>query len=183
VIVHWADQEITYTGEQLTSLWAFRTFELQGDSVVAFAGPCQVDREHLVDLADAAAGAHIYSERMLHFIVEHFDASLRETIARQRLLVALAADLVRPQAAGLARRGDDLYLGERKLSVSIATASPVSTLIHLGLNISSTHTPVPALGLADLGLAPEPLARELMQAYAREIAGIAAARAKVRGVP
>lgn len=179
---HWAQEEITYTGEQLSSLWAMRRFGLQGESVVAFAGPCRVGPEHMVDQADVAAGAFIYSERMLHFIVEHFELGLRETIARQRLLVALAAELLRPQAPALVRRGDDLYLGERKLSVSIATASPVSTLIHLGLNISSTGTPVPAVGLAELGVEPAGFAQELMAAYREEMAGITAARAKVKGV-
>lgn len=177
----WLPEARAYTGAELSSLWAFRTCGLQGDSIVAFAGPCDVGPEHMVDLADVAAGAFIHSEHMLHFIVEHFDLTLRETVARQRLLVALAADLLRP-AADVARRGDDLFVADRKLSVSIATASPVSTLIHLGLNISSEGTPVPAIGLADLGVGPEPFAAELMAAYAAEVAGIEAARAKVRGV-
>jgi len=183
MLQHWSDSDLTYTGEQLASLWAFRTFGLQGDSIVAFAGPCRVGPQHMVDLADVRAKAFISSERMLHFIVEHFDVSLRETVARQRLLVALAGDLVRAQAPDLARRGDDLYLGERKLSVSIATASPVSTLIHLGLNVSSAHTPVPTVGLDDLRLEPECLAWQVMDAYVEEMAGIEAARRKVKGVP
>jgi hypothetical protein len=51
------DGEETYDGRQLSSLWAFRRFGLQGDSIVAFAGPCRVAGEALVDVADARAGA------------------------------------------------------------------------------------------------------------------------------
>ncbi|MCL5046252.1 MAG: DUF366 family protein, partial [Actinobacteria bacterium] len=43
---------IKYDGRQLSSLWAFRNFGIQGDSIVAFRGPCHVELTEMVDLAD-----------------------------------------------------------------------------------------------------------------------------------
>ena len=82
----------------------------------------------------------------------------------------------------LRREGDDLYAGERKLSVSIATASPVSTLMHVGMYSLRLQGHSFRVGLAEWGVDPADFARELLDAYATEIAGVAAARCKVRGV-
>jgi len=182
---HFAGQNLEYDGRQLSSLWAFKNFHLQGDSIVAFQGPCRVALTEMVDLADVKAQAHIYSEEMLHFIVEHFEMDLEKTIIRQRILVCLVKELLdvySPQFA-LQRKGDDLYWQDRKLSVSISTLSPVSTLIHLGLNISSKNTPVPTIGLNELGLASiEDFAQQVLNNYTAEMQSIYLARCKVRGV-
>ncbi len=180
-------EEITYDGTQLTSLWAFRRYRLQGNSIVSFRGPCRVDVEKLVDAQDTLDGAFIYSPDMLHFIVEHFDNDLEKAVYRQRLLVVLIRDVLKGMlgVGRISRTGDDLYVEDRKLSVSIATVSPVSTLIHTGLNIDTTGTPVPAVGLVDLNLGGEAvydLASRICRAYTAEIAGIFLARCKVRGV-
>jgi len=176
---------LKYDGTQLASLWAFRHHDLQGDSIVAFQGPCHVALTEMVDLADVKEEAHIYSEKMLHFIVEHFDLDLEKTVTRQRLLVAIIKEELEKQYRDLKliRKGDDLYWQERKLSVSIATLSPVSTLIHLGLNIISDNTPVPTIGLQELGIEDiEGFAKDILQSYTEEISSINLARCKVRGV-
>lgn len=177
-------QRISYTGEQLRSRWAFRSFGLAGESMVCFRGDCQVGEERLVDLADQREGKFIRSEDMLHFIVEHLELDLEKTTLRQRMLVCLAAEELnrRLKEQQVKRMGDDLFVGERKLSVSIATLSPVSSMIHLGLNISSRNTPVPAIGLSDLGVAPEEFAISLMESYQREVGQVRQAGWKVRGV-
>src|ERR1035437_9298277 len=84
--------EIPYDGEPLNSLWAYRQHGVQGDSIVAFQGLCDVSVEALVDLEDARAGAFIYSRKMLHFIAEHFELDLEAAILRQYLLVSIAQD-------------------------------------------------------------------------------------------
>ncbi|TDA69816.1 MAG: DUF366 family protein [Clostridia bacterium] len=181
---YWHPERISYDGCQLRSLWAFRAFGLQGDSLVSFAGPCQVGVEALVDVADALARAPIYSQDMLHFIAEHFSLDLEKTVLRQRLLMVIIKELLE-QTVGvrLVRSGDDLYYQGRKLSVSIATLSPVSTLIHAGLNIVPEGTPVPAAGLVEMGLKNIPgFAQAVLAAYAAETEGIYLARCKVRGV-
>ncbi len=180
----WLDQEIIYTGRELRSHWLGETAGLHGDAIVGFAGPADVPVEHLVDLEDVRRGVGITATQMLHFIVEHFDTDLAQGVLRQRLLVCLSAEILNDsQPTRVRRAGDDLFIGQRKLSVSIATASPVSTLIHLGLNINPGGAPVPAVGLAELGVAPPQLAEQVMKAYIAELHSCDAARSKVREVP
>ncbi|MFQ6132124.1 MAG: DUF366 family protein [Armatimonadota bacterium] len=185
MLCKFVEDDLDYTGEQLRSLWAYRTFGLQGDSIVGFVGRAQVATERLVDEEDRREGAGIHSPRMLHFIVEHFGQDLATAVARQRLLVCLAKEELQGLSEGLTleRRGDDLFHGEEKLSVSIATLSPVSALIHLGLNVRSGGAPVPTCGLEDFGLDAVEAGRRILEAYAAEVAGMEAACCKVRGVP
>ena len=173
-----------YSGRELRSHFALDEFGIVGDSAVAFVGPCKVELTEMVDLVDVRAGASIFSPLMVHFIVEHFGVALVEMVLRQRLLARLAADLLREHAVGeLIVRGNDLYVAGRKASVCVATRSPVSSLIHLGVNVRTEGTPVPAWGLAERGVVPEPFARELLTRYAREMEEVQHAAAKVKGVP
>lgn len=176
-------EKLNYDGSQLSSLFAYRNFNLQGNSIVAFLGEARVELEHMVDLADVRDQAFIYSPDMVHFIVEIFELDLEKAIYHQRMLVSLAKENLEQRGiSGLTRSGDDLYLGDRKLSVSIATLSPVSSMIHFGLNISSQGTPVPTIGLAELDIDGQDFAREVMEAYQKEIISIYMAKCKVRGV-
>lgn len=174
----------SYGGRELRSHFALDTFGIVGDSAVAFAGPCRVELTEMVDLVDVRAGASIASPLMVHFIVEHFGVALVEMVLRQRLLARLAADLLRELGVEeLLVRGNDLYVAGRKASVSVATCSPVSALLHLGVNVRTEGTPVPTWGLAERALAPEDFARELLVRYAREMDDVRRAAAKVKGVP
>jgi hypothetical protein len=139
----------------------------------------------LVDIEDAMAGAFIWSSSMLHFIAEHFELDLEAAILRQYLLVGIAQDLLNRTRRGpkVARSGNDLYLGKAKLSVSIATLTPVSSKIHFGINIRSKGTPVRSLGLAELGIRPGTFGRELLTCYAQDHSRMKLARSKVRAVP
>jgi uncharacterized protein len=180
---HFAEGARPYTGAELRSLWIYRTFGIEGDATVAFIGPCDVAGERLVDQVDAQAGSSIAAASMLHLVVEHFGPDLRLAVHRQRLLVCLAREALGDTVASLRRDGDDLYVGQRKLSVSIATVSPVSSLIHLGLNVDPAGAPVPACGLGELGVDPRGFAERLMAAYGAEIESVERARCTVRGVP
>ena len=177
-----APHEIEYTGEQLRSGWARDRFDVEGDAAVAFIGACDVRPEFMKDLEDLAAGSRIRSERMLHFIIEHFKPDLELATVRQHLFMARMADrlnlrLGRPLVT---RRGSDLFDGARKLTVSVAGVSPVSGLIHAGINISSRNTPVPTRGLDDYGIEPAGFAAEMLDAYAEECESIRHAQTKVR---
>lgn len=179
----WLRKPLAYDGRALSPLWAFRTFGLKGPSAVAFAGPCRVALEALVDQEDLRRKAPIASERMLHVVTEDFSSDLEGAVWRQRCLSALALDLLRasaPSARRVIRDGDDLYDGRRKLSVSIATVTPVSSKVHFGINVTSEGTPVPTRGLADYRIPEGAFARELLAAYAREWASVQQARFKVR---
>ena len=103
-------------------------------------------------------------------------------VARQRLLAALVREVLTDEygVSGLTREGDDLYLGERKLSISVAVKSPVSGLIHFAMNIDPTDAPVPAVGLRELGLDETAVAASIQAAYVGEIASCEYAASKVR---
>ena len=178
------DQEIAYTGAQLRSGWISKQSGLTGDAAVAFLGPCDIRPEHMVDTVDLEASARIASPRMLHIIVEHPGLDLIHITVRQRLLMAIAGELINAHLGEtlVRREGDDLYLRDRKLSVSVATVSPTSGLIHSGFNVRGEGAPVPAIGLEELGLDPRRCAELLLSAYSDEIAALKAAAAKVKRV-
>lgn len=183
-----ADRQINYDGRQLAPHWIYRQFDLLGDAVVAFVGQCRVDLGEMVDIEDVKNEAPIFSPLMLHVIAEFFAGDLHLTVYRQRLLVIIAKELLERQTdRRITRMGDDLYVPRLdgqpgKLSVSIATTSTTSTLIHTGFNVLTEGTPVPTTGLTELGLEPLPFAHELLSCYADEIHDIWIARCKVRPV-
>ncbi|GAB4420028.1 MAG: DUF366 family protein [Anaerolineae bacterium] len=179
---------IPYDGRQLSPHWLYRQFDLLGNAIAAFTGPCRVDLSEMVDLVDVKAAAPIYSPLMLHCIAEFFQTDLELAVYRQRLLIVTAKELLEEMTGQqVQRRGDDLYLPRRdgtpgKLSVSIATVSPTSTLIHTGFNIETEGTPVPTIGLTELGVDIPAFAAELLHRYAAEVQDIWLARCKVRAV-
>jgi hypothetical protein len=169
-----------YCGTELRPHFLRRRFGVLGDAAVAFRGACEVAGTALVDLADREAGLFIRSQDMLHVMIERFDTDLVRAILVQRLLASRCADRIR-RLTGRAteRRGDDVYVEGRKLNVSIAAASPVSTLIHFGVNIDARGAPVAAAGLADFGLDPAEFARGLLDDLDSELEAIAGAASKV----
>lgn len=176
------EKEILYDGTQLKSHWILENFGLRGNALVSFVGPCDVKLDRMVDLEDVIQKKPIFSESMLHFIVEKFDADLEKMILCQRLLVSQIQQELFQRGISVVRKGNDLFLDHFKLNVSIATASPVSTLIHTGINISSKNTPVPTKGLADFDLNPTAFAHSVMKRFVEEMEEIRWARCKVRGV-
>ena len=74
--------------------------------------------------------------------------------------------------------------GDKKLTVSIATKSLSSILIHTGINIISEGAPVKASGLiSEFNIADiKDFAIEVMKRYSEEIEDIILASTKVRGV-
>ncbi len=181
-------EEIPYTGDELVNHWTYKNFGILGDSVVAFVGPCEVDRERMVDLEDVLNDDYIYSKKMLHFIVEVFGITLQEGVLLQRLFSGIVQDRINAlnENARIKRRGDDLFHDNTaKLSVSICTLSPTSILIHTGLNIDAQGAPVEACGLAsdlDMEDAIEPLAMACMRTLAEEWDDIRLSCCKVRAV-
>jgi len=186
--VKFLDSEEAYTGAQLVSLQNYLRHHLLGDSVVSWIGPCHVDLDHMVDGEDWIAGAQICGDRMLHFIVEMFDSTLFAAVAVQRLLTSIMKDEIvarspeRELSARMVRVGDDLFVEDRKLSISIATQSPVSSLIHFAVNVTNAGTPVPTLSLTDLRLDPKAVALAVMATFATEMTGVREATHKVRWV-
>ncbi len=187
--IKFIEQKIPYTGAELRSHFVYDRFDLLGDALVAFAGPCEVALSRMVDLEDVKQARPIYSERMLHFLGEFFGADLYRMVMMQRLLIAIFFEELVKRGVGangrspLRRMGDDLFDGEAKLSVSIATLTPVSGVLHAGINISSRNTPVLTKGLEDYRIDPADFAQAILKAFAFEIDSARRALCKVRGVP
>lgn len=182
--IHHAEGTLTYDGAQLRSNWAYRNFGVTGDSIVAFRGPCEIPSDNIVDLEDLRAGSRIAGPDMVHFIIEHFDLDLEKAVLRQRLLSAIVRDEISARSGKtIERQGDDLYDGDRKLSISIATLSPVSSMIHFAVNVVRAEgVGVPTGALEDFKIDPGEFATEVARLYADEMTGIDEDRSRVRGV-
>ncbi len=177
------EEEIKYIGSQLQPHWIYKNFKLQGDAIVAFIGECEVKLTEMVDIEDVINNEPIYSKSMLSFITEQFNIDLVEGVFRQRLLICIIKELLEKRGVFVVRNGDDLMINGRKLSVSIATKSTTSILIHTGLNIESEGAPVKASGLtSELGITDiRAFAQEVMTAYAEELKDIELASTIMRG--
>ena len=177
-----------YDGSQLRSLFGYLEHGVLGDSMIAWVGPCNVSFDHMVDGEDLLQQNTIESKSMLHFVCEIFDRDLYTGVFLQRLMTTHLADLMRTEADILdvdirvLRKGDDLYIDERKLNVSIATRSPGSVLIHFGINVSNDGTPVPTYSLSDLQMDPQAVAVSLSKRVLGEWEDIKKATHKVKWV-
>ena len=178
------EDEIKYIGSQLAPHWIYKNFKIQGDAIVAFIGECEVKLTEMVDIEDVINNEPIYSKLMLSFISEQFGIGLTEGVLRQRLLMTIIKELLEARGVFVIRNGDDLMINGRKLSVSIATKSITSVLIHTGLNILSEGAPIEASGLkSELGIDDiKEFALEVMKRYSEELDDIILAGTKVRGV-
>ena len=178
------DKEVKYIGSQLAPHWIYKNFKIQGDAIVAFCGECEVKLTEMVDIEDVINNEPIYSKYMLSFITEQFNVELVEGVFRQRLLMCCIKEALEKRGFVVCRSGDDLFVNDRKLSVSIATKSMTSVLIHTGINILSEGAPIPVSGLkSDLGIDDvKEFALEVMKNYSEELKDIVLASTKVRGV-
>lgn len=182
------DKEIKYTGEELVPHWIYKKFHLQGDAIVAFCGECEVKLTEMVDIEDVINNEPIYSKNMLSFIVEHFNIGLIEGVVRQRLLICIIKETLENlltthhSPLTIHRKGDDLFIEGRKLSVSIATKSLTSVLMHIGINIDPSGAPIDAIGLDYLKILDiKGFAQTIMVKYSQEIDDIILASTKVIG--
>ncbi len=143
---------LAYTGLELNHHWIYRKLGRLGSGMVCFEGPAQVNVTEMVDLTDVQKRAFIFSPHMLHFLCEWFSVPLLPMVLAQNNFIFLVAEYLAKKGIRVARTGNDLYVNDRKLSVSIATQTVVSSLFHIGINVQSDGAPVPAIGLSELHL-------------------------------
>ncbi len=183
------EKKFPYDGTQLHSLFAYLNHGVLGPSMVSWQGACSISFEHMVDGEDLLEKAVIQGDEMLHFIVEVFDRDLFSGVLLQRMFASIAKDYLQVQAGSalsgksLHRSGDDIYLDDRKLSISIATRSPVSVMVHFAMNVTNKGTPVKTLSLEDLKLDPRKVSEDLMALFKKEFDDVLIATQKVRPVP
>lgn len=178
----WCDERIAYDGSQLRAHWVLARFDIAGDACIGFRGPCRVRPDEIADLADID-GPGIAGDDLVHFVWESFaEPDLLLAVHRQRLLAVIAAEaLTRLGATASVRRtGDDLWLGDRKLSISVATRTPVSAVLHFAVNATPGGAPVATATLAELGVEPRQFGEQVLADLAAELRSICEARAQVR---
>ncbi len=182
------EEEIPYNGPELRPHWIAEHTKKYGSAVVAFQGPTDVQTDALVDLEDREAKTFIRAKSMIHFLGEFFQGDLNWAIGQQRLFTVIVQETLCEMGmpGEFKRDGDDLFWqsssksGWRKLSVSIVTASPVSSLIHFGINLDPTDAPIAAAGLKEMGLTDwSKFAGQVLQKFTRELNDQWKARTKV----
>jgi hypothetical protein len=180
-------EALCYDGSQIYPLWAYETLGVRGDSIVVFQGPMNITAPHMRDAEDMREGKSIAGDSLVHFIVERFNspASMRLAYYMQRLLIICIKDKLLKHDIKAVRRGDDLFVDEHKLTVSIATCGISSEKIHCGINITTAGVPedVNAIGLTKLGIGdPMGFAREIAMNFSMEIDDIERDIAKTKGI-
>lgn len=142
-----------YDGSQINPSWAFQEFGIYGSSIVTWIGPVNITPDNLKDFADV--GLEIKSNYMVNFICEFFDqqpTNMRVAYLRQRLLVMIFREILTEKGVKTTREGDDIFVDNCKLSISIASVSLSSAKIHFALNLEDKGTPddVETIGLYDI---------------------------------
>jgi len=147
------DEIFEYDGSQINPSWAFQEFGIYGSSIITWIGPVNITPDNLKDFADV--GLEIKSSYMVNFICEFFDqqpTNMRIAYLRQRLLVMIFREILTEKGIATKREGDDIFVEDRKLSISIASVSLSSAKIHFALNLEDKGTPddVDTIGLYDI---------------------------------
>ncbi|MBQ6512685.1 DUF366 family protein [Methanobrevibacter sp.] len=147
------DEIFEYDGSQINPSWAFQEFGIYGSSIITWIGPVNITPDNLKDFADV--GLEIKSNYMVNFICEFFDQqppNMRIAYLRQRLLVMIFREILAEHGVTTKREGDDIFVCNRKLSISIASISLSSSKIHFAFNLEDKGTPddVETIGLYDI---------------------------------
>lgn len=181
MITKFLTARLKYDGTQLAPLTNYLKHQILGDSAVAWIGPCDISFEHMMDGEDLLEKSKIQSDSMVHFIFEIFDRELVTGVFLQRLFASLVQSWVfQKNGKFLVRSGDDLYLGKKKFSISIATRSSNSVLVHFAVNVTNKGTPVETCSCEDLKIDPKEFAKDLLALIQKEYVNIREASYKVR---
>ena len=181
--------KMDYDGSQLKHCLAYEYKKVLGSTISYFIGAAAV-KEHLVDLEDSLANDFIKSKKMAHFVIEIPGASITEAVLWQRLFITKCIDWIHANRSirdimWFNRDGDDILIalveGDwKKLSVSIATLSRFSGLIHVGINIEvGPDCPVKAIGLSEITSNISQFAKIVAKEFAEEYTDIVNATYKV----
>ncbi len=176
------DKSFKYTGPELRTHFLYE-HGLKGDGFLSWMGPCEVKVDSMVDMEDRVNKDHIFSESMLHILGEFFHKDIFYGIFVQRFIAEQVRELLSSKTQkSFVRRGDDVYLEDKKLNVSIATVSSLSSLVHFGINISSKNTPVKTVGLDEFSIDVKAFSEELLSKIKSELQSIDEASKKVKPV-
>ena len=188
MLVEVIEEPVFYDGSQIEPLWGYKNYGALGDCIVVFRGGMDVSEERMKDCEDIRGKNTITGDDDLHLIVERFDSPGNMFISYllQRLLVISAQAVLNMYGIETTRSGDDLYIADEKLTVSIATASITSEKMHLGINVTTSGTPkgVAITSLTSFGIEPDEslsIGSDIAEMFSRETLGILKDVVKTRG--
>jgi hypothetical protein len=174
------DEKIDYDGSQLAPHWIYKKTGIMGDAAVSFIGSCNVSDEQMADLEDLLQKKTIKADKMLHFIVEIFGRDCFFAASIQGGFISEIQNVLLERKVPVTKNGDDLFVGKGKLSISIASVSTVSALIHIGMNISNSGTPVQTSALEDFDIDAKVFSSTVLKRFDLEFSRIILAASKVR---
>ncbi|MHA1259819.1 MAG: DUF366 family protein [Candidatus Heimdallarchaeaceae archaeon] len=185
IILEEFSKQITYNGVQISAHYVAEKYNIIGNSILVFRGPMRLTKEDMLDLKDIIREGHlndvlISSDDSLHIIIEEFDLqppNIELEYYRLRLLTQLVIEELDKKKIPVIRKGSDIYFGNKKLNVGIATIGIASAKIHFGLNIKNTGFPshVNATGLMEMGFKEEEIKDwilEIIEKYIDEVNAI-----------
>ncbi len=130
-----------YDGSQIKPFWAREKFGVSEDNIVVMVGSMDVKFENMVDMDDLRDQKAIRTDKAIHFLIEHYDGKdIRLAYYRQRIFCIVVEEILRKYNINAERKGSDLYVEGKKLSVSIATTGKTQK-IHFGINLTTKGTP------------------------------------------
>jgi len=143
----------TYDGAILQDRFAYEYFRdkvLRTGNIIAGVSPAKVEVEFMCDRQDVLDGDFIYSDKMMHFLIEIPDISLYAGICFQRVYNSIIANILASKylKCDIEVDGDDIMVHKEftqggivqqkgKASVSIAKWCNGAVLIHTGINITA----------------------------------------------
>ncbi len=160
IVVEDFENNIIYDGSQLSSQYIANNYNVLGNSILVFRGGMSLSPAEMIDIKDIQRESHlaeilISSDDSLHIIIEEFDIqppNLEIEYYRLRLLTLIILEKLNLKGIKAQRKGTDIYIGEKKLNVAIASVGVTNSKIHFGLNVGSSGFPqhVTAIGLLEL---------------------------------
>jgi uncharacterized protein len=177
--IKFIDKKINYDGSQLDHHFIYKNFNIKGDAAISFIGKCNVKKNNIVDIEDILAKKTIKADSMLHFIIELFNKELLFGSAIQSVFISEIQNELLEKGFKVKKYGDDLYVENRKLSISIASKSSVSVLIHIGVNIINKGTPVETEALKTFGINEKAFAKAVLKRFNKEYTRVMLATTKV----
>ena len=154
--------------------WALLEYDLKGDSIVVSRGMLRIEHKYLIDLMDRKRGITLPDGEMLHFIIEHFGDDLEKGILRQSILIGIACNKISHRIKGkrILRWGDDIFDEDRRITLTSATITLVSSKIHLGICIRSDEN-TGFVGTEELGIDADELGEVICNQYMADMKRLA----------
>ena len=148
-------RSLDYSGAELRQGIAFDWIpdktQIKKVNIITGRGIADVKLSEMVDKEDVKNNEPIYSDDMYHMIFEILgETDLEKLVFIQRYIIRLIVDILEERRCdwntpenrpALWVKGDDILSDAGKLSVSIATVSASSGLIHIGLNANAKKFP------------------------------------------